>query len=141
MLIAYNTDDPLTIETVTYCPWPITFEYEAPEHATLGCARAFALPEGVDPFLAPDDDGVPEPDTVINFANPGSPSAVRDGDPSTYAALASPGSGRIAYPVTAGVVGFKLKYTLLSGPTTAANTFRTYAYVRTTPRSTGGRFY
>src|SRR5690606_9544589 len=71
MLIAYNTDDPLTIETVTYCPWPITFEYEAPEHATLGCARAFALPEGVDPFLPPDDDGVPEPDTVINFVNPG----------------------------------------------------------------------
>lgn len=140
-LNAYPTDDSNTTETVSYFSWPVVYEYEDAAHATLGCARTFALPEGVDPFLPPDDDGVPEPDTVINFTNPGSPSAIRDGDPTTYAALASPGLGRIAYPVTAGVVGFRLKYTLSSGTTTAANTFRTFASVRTTPRSTGGRFY
>lgn len=97
--------------SLDYVPQPIVFTVEAPEHATYACERAFALPEGIDPFLPPDDAGVPEPDQVIGFTNPGSPSAVRDGDPTTHAELTDTGGG-IRYQNVPGLYGFRLRYSL-----------------------------
>lgn len=67
-------------------PVPAVYEYESPEHATYGATRSMSLPEATNPFLSPNDPLVPEP-SVIGFNNPGSPSAVRDGDPTTYASI------------------------------------------------------
>lgn len=99
-------------ERVDYVPMPIVFEFEAPEHAIYGAERSFALPSGLNPFLPPTDPLVPEP-AVVNFDNPGSPSAVRDGDPSTFATFT--GAGAVIDYTSAegqGVVGYRLRYTL-----------------------------
>lgn len=103
------TYDNTTNALITYVPDPIVFEYEAPEHSAYGCTRSFALPEGFNPFLAPGDPLVPEPDIVSGFDNPGSPSAVRDGDPITYASLGDGASGLLRYHEGAAFVGFRLK--------------------------------
>lgn len=97
-------------------PEPVVYEYEAPEHATYGCERSFALPEGISPFLDPTDSLIPEP-TVIGITNPGDPSAVRDGDPDTYAELSGWTQARIRYSLGDSswayrVVGFRLRYAL-----------------------------
>lgn len=94
--------------TLDYFPRPIVFEYEAPEHATYGCERSMALPENNDPFLPPEDPSIPEPSVSGAWVNPGSPSAVRDGDPITKATVS--GSGAIIYSNVAGGVGFKIRY-------------------------------
>src|SRR5690606_35115303 len=85
--------------------------------ATHGAQRSFALPEGVDPFLAPPDVSIPGP-TVINFSNPGSPSAVRDGDPLTYASYEGQSQATLTYSFTAAspvCVGFLARYGLTGG--------------------------
>jgi hypothetical protein len=97
--------------SVDHFPTPIAYEYEAPEHATYGCARAFSLPEGFNPFLNPFDALVPEPSAITNVTNPGSPSAIRDGDPITFAEPTSYGSpGVIVYDFDAAIVGFRLRF-------------------------------
>lgn len=95
-----------------YAPAPIIHVYEAPEHATYGVAKSFALPSGVNPFLPPSDPGVPEPIQVTNMSNPGVPSAVRDGDPLTFAEFTGGfgQEGRIVYPPIQGAVGYRLRY-------------------------------
>jgi hypothetical protein len=111
---------PITNTYVTPFPAPVAFEYEAPEHATYRVERSFALPEGFDPFLPPTDTSIPEPG-VTNFSNPGDPSAVRDGDPTTYAENTSSGTCLITYfgedleglPA----FGFRVRYAL--APSTA----------------------
>lgn len=75
-----------------YAPEPITYVFEAPEHATYGVEKSFALPSGVNPFLPPSDPLILEPGTQ-NFLNPGAPSAMRDGDPLTFAQRADLGDG------------------------------------------------
>lgn len=97
-------------EATTYFPNPITYEYEHADHATIGAERSFALPEGIDPFLPPTDASIPEP-TGANWTNAGSPSAVRDGDPATYATLTSLGTGgSLTYAYDASFLGFRIKY-------------------------------
>lgn len=141
-LTAFATDDPDTTDTVPYAAWPVTFEYEAPEHALYGCERSFALPAGVNPFLPPTAVEIPEP-TAVGFANPGSPSAVRDGDPTTFAEYTG-GIGNIgwlAYPFVDGVVGFRLRYTLTSVAASTGDQVRTHARLALSPRTSGARFY
>ncbi|MFA5567612.1 MAG: hypothetical protein WC972_03090 [Trueperaceae bacterium] len=111
-----KADTPGGAETRAYVPWPVTFEYEAPEHAVYGAERSFALPAGVNPFLPPTSPAVGEPNVVSGFSNPGAPSAIRDGDPLTYAEwTAGLGvAGRLSYGLKANVqvVGFRLTYSL-----------------------------
>lgn len=94
--------------TLDYYPRPVVFEYEAPEHATYGCERSLALPENSDPFLPPEHPSIPEPSVSGAWVNPGSPSAVRDGDPLTKATVS--GSGAISYSNIVGGVGFKIRF-------------------------------
>ena len=103
------------VETV---PYPIVLSRTVPEHATYGAERSFALPEGTNPFLEPTDDLVGEPTIVSNFSNPGTPSAIRDGDPLTYAELTGSGSSQISYfgALSPEAVGFKLRYSLTGDP-------------------------
>ena len=118
-IYAFPSDEPLS-----YFAWPITHVYQAPEHATYGAERSLALPEGFNPFLAPDDtEGIPEPTTVENFNNPGTPSAIRDGDPVTYAEYngAAGGTGQIAYPSRLDTVGFYLRYEYAPQNSASAN--------------------
>lgn len=75
-----------------YAPEPITYVFEAPEHAIYGAEKSFGLPSGVNPFLPPSDPLILEPGTQ-NFLNPGAPSAMRDGDPLTFAERADLGDG------------------------------------------------
>lgn len=112
---------------IDYLPLPITVVYEASEHPTYGACRAFALPTGVDPFLPPTDASVPEPSFVQNFDNPGSPSAVRDGDPSTYAESigAMDEVAQMHYLAVPDAVGFRLRYWLQA----ETNWERSYAEV------------
>lgn len=69
---------------VTYVPAPIVHDYQDAAHATYGVVRSEDAPQGLAPFLAPTDASIPEP-TAYGMSNPGSPSAVRDGDGTTYA--------------------------------------------------------
>ena len=122
---------------VTYTPWPITHVYEAPEHATYGAERSLALPEGFNPFLPPTDASIPEPDQITHFSNPGTPSAIRDGDPDTYAEWITPGVstdiGGIMYPFVEDCYGFLLRYSLGSQPSVFDNVLKTSAVVRVQP--------
>jgi len=109
-----QAETPGGAETRSYTPWPIVFEYAAPEHSLYGVTRSFALPAGLDPFLPPTSVLIAEP-SVSGFNNPGSPSAVRDGDAATSAEwTAGLGvAGNIRYGLTTReVVGFRLTYTL-----------------------------
>lgn len=64
---------------------PISYGLTGPDHVTYFAERAFAVPEGLNPFLrGPDLPGDP---ASFGFDNPGNPSAVRDGDPLTYATV------------------------------------------------------
>src|SRR5690606_4269569 len=90
----------------------------------------FDIPS-VDPFLAPNDPGVPEPNRIGGFTNPGDPSAVRDGDSATYAEATD--GGFINYEDLDGAWGFRLRYTLSSGSGGVVNAFRTYASVAHRP--------
>ena len=121
----------------TYTPWPITHVYEAPEHATYGCERSLALPEGFNPFLAPTDAGIPEPSSVDNFNNPGTPSAIRDGDAETYAQWDTPAvatdPATITYPSIEDCYGFILRYSLGSQPSAFDNILKTHASVMVSP--------
>ena len=100
-----------TSATVDYAPAPITFEYQDAAHATYGCERSFALPEGFNPFLPPESSAIADPVAGGTMSNPGTPSAVRDGDPTTFATLSSFGSvGTLNYDYDASYVGFRLKY-------------------------------
>ena len=141
-ITAYATDDPDTTEAVDYVPWPITVLYEAPEHAIYGAERSFALPTGLNPFLAPTSDLIPEP-VAVGFDNPGAPSVVRDGDPETSAEYtAGVGDiGLIRYPFVANAVGMRVKFTLATVAATADNATRTHASITLSPRSAGTRFY
>lgn len=115
-------------DRVDYVPLPLTFEYEAPEHATYGAEKSFALPSGMNPFLPPTDERIPEP-RFTNFDNPGDPSAVRDGDPATFAEYTG-GVASIDYPSAqgAGIVGYRLRYDLVTSSTTT-----TYVQAAITP--------
>lgn len=75
-----------------YAPDPIAYVYEAPEHGIYSSEKSFALPSGVNPFLPAPDPAILEPGTQ-NFTNPGAPSAMRDGDPLTFAERADLGQG------------------------------------------------
>lgn len=101
----------------SYVPEPVTYVYEAPEHAAFGAERSFSLPSGVNPFLPPTDPLIPDPDNS-GWDNPGVPSAVRDGDPFTYAEITGSGLVRLTYPNTVGVpyVGWRLMYHLEEHP-------------------------
>ncbi len=116
---------PDTGHTVTAFPLPAVYEYESSEHATYGVTRSFALPEGVEPFLPPDDASINEPTLVSNFTNPGTPSAIRDGDPATYAELSGAGSftGQITYNAPATAIGWCIRYSLVT-PSFTAPSFR-----------------
>lgn len=101
---------------LTYVPEPLIYRYVADE--TINAEACFDLPEGYDPFLPPADSGVPEPSVTTGFTNAGSPSAIRDGDPITFAE-GSGDSQLISFPMTAKVAGFRLKYTSEGGGTAA----------------------
>lgn len=109
-----DTTDPYATEQ--YFAVPAVYEYTSPEHATYGCTRSLALPEGFNPFLEPTDVGIPEPSSLLNFSNPGTPSAIRDGDPTTYAqAEVDTGQALITYAAAGATpstnwCGYKLKY-------------------------------
>lgn len=125
-----------TDESVTYVPWPIVVSYEAPEHAALGAERSFSLPEGVNPFLAPTDPLIPEPVLVDGMSNPGSPSAIRDGDPITYAEFtASPGdTATLSYVGVEDACGFLLRYSLAtSGSSVFSNELKTHVTLQLVP--------
>lgn len=110
-----ETTEPGGAETRAYVPWPVVYEYEAPEHSVYQAERSFALPSGVNPFLPPTSPAVGEPVHVSGFSNPGSPSAIRDGDPLTYAEWTGGlgVGGVIRYGLDAAqVVGFRLTYSL-----------------------------
>lgn len=141
-ITAYATDDPDTTEAVDYVPWPITVVYEAPEHAIYGAERSFALPTGLNPFLAPTSDLIPEP-VAVSFNNPGAPSVVRDGDPETSAEYtAGVGDiGWVRYPFVENAVGMRVKFTLATVAATADNATRTHASITLSPRASGARFY
>lgn len=109
--------------TFDIVPEPVVYEYEAPEHATYGAVKSFALPEGVNPFLEQTDDVIPEPEAV-NISNPGSPSAVRDGDPDTYAEGTGAGQMILRYmlgdtSIAHLCAGFRLRYGLTGTYSTA----------------------
>lgn len=101
---------------VTYVPAPIVHEYSDAAHATYGCVRSESAPDGLAPFLAPTDASIPEPQSAHGMSNPGSPSAIRDGDGTTYAQNDG-SSDSIEIYYSTGVspsvqfVGFKVKYT------------------------------
>lgn len=111
--------DPVTFDSVTlsHFPLPVLFEYEAPEHATYGCERAFQLPEGFNPFLSPDDELIPDPDAL----NMSDPENVRDGDPETYSegtvndgeAVLNYGTGGVGSLPGLRVAGYYLRYSLV----------------------------
>lgn len=115
-----------TFTGVDYLAWPITYEYEAAEHAIYGATRTVDLPASTDPFLRPDDEGIPEPSLVIGFTNPGSPSAIRDGDPMTYAEFSGGdlATGSIGYENVPGLCGFKLRHSLTFSDTSFTGLFR-----------------
>ena len=98
-------------QAVTYAPRPVLYRHV--ETNDLRAEARFDLKEGLDPFLPPESEGVPDPFSVGSFTNPGDPSAIRDGDPTTYAS----GSGTIQYAGVAKAVGFRLTYTSASGGT------------------------
>lgn len=104
-----NTGE-VPIGDVQYYPDPVTFVYEAPEHAIYGVERSFGLPSGVNPFLPPEHPDVPEPTwDPASINNPGLPSVVRDGDPLTYATIVdpnSPGNSLIQYAWDSRFVGW-----------------------------------
>lgn len=114
---ALTARDPATFPlhtAIDYAPMPIVYTYEAPEHAIYGATRSFELPAGMDPFLPPTDPAIPEPTFAQNFDNPGSPSAVKDGDPTTYAENTG-GYDEVAqmhYLAVPDAVGFRLRYWL-----------------------------
>jgi len=112
----YLDDTPNTGNDVTTAPLPAVYTYEASEHASYGCERSLALPEGFNPFLPPTDDLVGEPGTVNNFTNPGTPSAIRDGDPTTFATLSgsSTFTGQILYGTNQPSCGWLLRYSLIN---------------------------
>lgn len=102
-----NTDHPN--ELLSYFARPIIYTYEAPEHSTYGCERSFDLDPGVELYLPPEHEDIPEP-TTTNVTNAGDPSAVRDGDPTTYATVASVGTtGLIDYDFNEDAVGFYIR--------------------------------
>lgn len=108
--LSVTSNDPevsMTDARLVYHPLPVVVEYEAPEHATYGCVRMFSLKDGINAFLKPTDAGIPDP-TVLNFVNPGSPSAVRDGDPATFATYAGADGGVIEYPPIENCFGYAL---------------------------------
>ena len=117
-----KTGAPNTGSSITTIPLPVVYEHEATEHATFGATRSFALPEGVNPFLPPTDALIPEPFVVNNFTNPGTPSAIRDGNPETYATLGS-GNGEIIYSTNLPSCGWKLLYSLVEPPPRAWNRY------------------
>jgi hypothetical protein len=123
-LVCRAADDVDVGTPVDYLAWPITFEYEAPEHAAYRAERSFALPEGVDPFLPPTDTGIPEPVLLNNFTNPGDPSAIRDGDPATFAEFTGTTSSNnsvIFYPHIVGAYGFRIRYELTTARPASSN--------------------
>lgn len=95
-------------DALTYMPLPLTYRWVAA--SPINAEACFELPEGFDPFLPPNDAGVPEPSTTTGFTNPGSPSAVRDGDPATYATGSSGDTKVIIYGPLASAIGFRAKY-------------------------------
>lgn len=104
----YSTGEfPTVSQAVSYVPRPLAFKWV--DNNDFRGRRSFDLPATASPFLGPDSDDVPEPTTVTTFTNPGDPSAIRDGDPTTYASTASGGS--IAYTSISKAVGFKIMYT------------------------------
>lgn len=106
-------------EMLQHVSAPITYVWEAPEHSVYGAERSFALPSGVNPFLSPTDPLIDEP-SVVDMSNPGIPSAVRDGDPSTYAENIGGAGGWITYtldgPSRLILAGFRLQYSFVGGP-------------------------
>lgn len=111
-----RTIDGSTETFVTPFPQPVVYEYEDALHATYGSVRSFALPEGISPFLEPTDATIPEP-TALNITNAGSPSAVRDGDPVTYAEYAGSSQAALTYSLGDSsigrlCVGFRIRYAL-----------------------------
>lgn len=125
--------------TESYAPEPITYVYTAPEHALYGAERSFALPSGVNPFLLPTDLLIPEPTVDPTWVNPGVPSAVRDGDPFTYAETTGSGIARIQYPSVPGVswVGWRLVYEYAATPPLVGPRISVF-YGRSWPDGPGG---
>ena len=105
-------------EYVEHAPLPLVYEYEAPEHPQYRCERAFALPEGFNPFLPPTDASIPDPVAV----GMSTPSAVRDGDPITYSEGSSTPeaqqNSQLSYSLGSAfkVAGYKLRYALTTDP-------------------------
>lgn len=85
------------VEPMTIVQRPITHVFEHAEHATLGVVKSLGLPEGMDPFLPPTDAGVGEPYSTTGLTNAGSPSAIRDGDPATYAVSDLSGTSQVVW--------------------------------------------
>jgi len=117
-------------ETEQYFAVPAVYEYTSPEHSTYGCTRSLALPEGINPFLDPASAGIPEPFQITEFSNPGTPSAIRDGDASTYAqATLDAGQAIIDYTAAGATpatnwCGYKLRYVWTSGGSIGAEHLR-----------------
>lgn len=99
---------------VSYIPAAIVHEHTDAADATYHAAKSFELPAGLSPFLDPTDASIQEP-TSYGMSNPGSPSAVRDGDGTTYAQNDGTGDPiELRYwtgvSPTVQFVGFKIKY-------------------------------
>jgi len=103
-------------EPLTPFPVPIVHTVDHADHATYEAIRSFGLPEGIDPFLPPTDDGVGEPYSTTGLTNAGSPSAIRDDDPATYATSDLSGTSQVVWrqwltSPNQRIHGFRLVYT------------------------------
>jgi len=99
-------------QAVTYLQLPWVHEYADASDATYRCTRSFALPDGVEAWLDPTDSGIPEPTLATGVTNPGSPSAIRDGDAGTYAQNTGSGLVQLEYSLSGYgyALGFYLRY-------------------------------
>ena len=107
----------ITRELLTYAPWPVAYTHTDAAHATYGVegAREF---KGANPFHAAEATAVGEPAGGTGLTNAGSPSAIRDGDATTYGAPTD-GSGVVAGTAIwhgyVPIVGYRIRYELGGG--------------------------
>lgn len=89
---------------------PVVYSYTAAEHSTYGCERLVDLPEGTNPFVAPQDLDLTDPE--LSGSASGAVEEVRDGDPETYFEVTCEDYSNLllSWPPTEGIVGFRAMY-------------------------------
>ncbi len=95
-----------------YIPLPIVHETSDALDSTYHAEKVEPIPDGLSPFLAQDDAAVPEPTVTTGVTLTGTPSEIRDNDPSTYAVNSGTGIVQLEYNTTGHgyAVGFYLRY-------------------------------